>query len=263
MLPSDETRPVVGCDAPTGQKRGEPAVPQRANPWERGADRVRVLVASGTRLIGDALAALLGNQRGLDVVDRTSPDQALSLAIALRPDIVLLDATRRGNLAYAKTLADQAPPSKVVAFGVAETDAEIVALAAAGVAGYVRDDAAAEDAVAVLRSAMRDELLCSPRVAATLCHHVALLSRNAQPAAVGDERQLAALSPRELQIADLLDRGLSNKEIARQLGIQAATVKNHVHNILDKLKVHRRGEAAACLRHILQERRLLPIRRVA
>jgi DNA-binding NarL/FixJ family response regulator len=220
---------------------------------------MRVLLASQIKLIQDALAVLLGRQRDVDIVDITSPAQALERVTELRPDIVLFDATRPGNLAYAKSLADRAPEAKVVAFGVAETDAEIVALAAAGIAGYVRDDAAAEDAVAVLRSAMRDELLCSPRAAATLCHHVALLSRSGQ----AEEQQLAVLSRRELQIADLLDRGLSNKEIARQLGIQAATVKNHVHNILDKLKVHRRGEAAACLRAGLQARRPAEARRVA
>jgi two-component system, NarL family, nitrate/nitrite response regulator NarL len=162
---------------------------------------------------------------------------------------VLLDVTRHGNLECAKGLAACRPATRVVAFGVSETDDVIVSLAAAGVAGYVRDDAVAGDVVAVLQSAMRDELLCSPRAAATLCHHVAVLSRAGQvstPAAV--------LSRRELQIANLIDEGLSNKQIARQLGIQATTVKNHVHNILDKLKVHRRGEAVACLRIALRAR---------
>src|SRR5262249_30645776 len=111
------------------------------------------------------------------------------------------------------------------------------------------NDATAIDVMAVMTSVMRGELLCSPRVAATLCHRVAQLSRNGQA-----DPSCAALSKRESQIASLIERGLSNKEIARQLGIQAATVKNHVHNILDKLKVHRRGEAAACLRAALPTR---------
>jgi len=126
-------------------------------------------------------------------------------------------------------------------------------LAAAGIAGYVRDDAAAEDVVAVLKSAMRDELLCSPRAAATLCHHVAVLSRDGH-GGLPAESPAPALSKRELEIGELIDRGLSNKQIARQLGIQVTTVKNHVHNIFDKLKVHRRGEAAACLRTALRRR---------
>jgi DNA-binding NarL/FixJ family response regulator len=225
---------------------------QATTPWQQATDLLRVLVVSEIRLFQDAFAQLLGRQAGICVVGMTNPLEAPAQTTELRPDIVLFDATRPGNLGYARTLADQTPAAKVVAFGVAETDAEIVALASAGVAGYVRNDAAAEDVVAVLKSTMRDELLCSPRAAATLCHHVAVLSRDghgdlpAEPAA-------AALSKRELEIGNLIDRGLSNKQIARQLGIQVTTVKNHVHNILDKLKVHRRGEAAACLRTALRQ----------
>ncbi len=236
-----------------------PPVAQATPPWPHTGGLLRVLVVSEIRLFQDAFAALLGRQAGVCVVGMTNPLQAPAQTAELCPDIVLFDATRPSNLGYARTLADEVPASKIVAFGVAETDAEIVALAAAGIAGYVRDDAAAEDVVAVLKSAMRDELLCSPRAAATLCHHVAVLSRDgggpptASPA--------PALSKRELQIGDLIDRGLSNKQIARQLGIEATTVKNHVHNILDKLKVHRRGEAAACLRSALRRTHRPPVDR--
>jgi two-component system, NarL family, nitrate/nitrite response regulator NarL len=228
-----------------------PPTAQATAPWPQTGGLLRVLVVSEIRLFQDALAALLGDQAGVCVVGATNPLQASAQTSELRPDIVLFDATRAGNLGYARALADQVPAAKVVAFGVAETDAEIVALAAAGIAGYVRDDAAAEDVVAVLKSAMRDELLCSPRAAATLCHHVAVLSRDGH-GGPPTKSPAPALSKRELQIGDLIDRGLSNKQIARQLGIQATTVKNHVHNIFDKLKVHRRGEAAACLRTALR-----------
>lgn len=209
----------------------------------------RVLVVSDIRLFQEAFAALLARCQGVDIVGTAGPAQAFAVAAELRPDVVLLDVTHRRNLDCAKILAEQSPATKVVVFGIAETDAEVVSLAAAGVSGYVREDAESQDVVAVLRSAMRDELLCSPRAAATLCHRVAVLSRDAPGTS-----SPVALSNRELQIAELIDHGLSNKEIARQLGIQAATVKNHVHNILDKLKVRRRGEAAACLRVALQAR---------
>jgi DNA-binding NarL/FixJ family response regulator len=213
----------------------------------------RVLVVSDIRLFQDSVAALLERECSVAIVGTARPPYAPAIAAELAPDIVLLDMTVPGNLDCAKRLAEQPPPAKVVAFGVGEVDAEIVALAAAGVAGYLRRDASIEDVAAVLASAMRDEFLCSPRDAAALCHQVALLSRNGHAGPDG-----TALSRRELQIARLIDRGLSNKEIARQLGIQATTVKNHVHNILDKLKVHRRGEAAACLRSALRERAHAP-----
>lgn len=215
-----------------------------------GEPMPRVLVVSDIRLLREAFAALLEHEQGIAIVGTAGPPQAPVLAAELRPDVVLLDATRGGNLSSARELAEQHPTAKIVAFGVAETDADILSLASAGVAGYVSEDAATEDMLRVVKSAMRDELLCSPRAAATLCHHVAVLSRGGPLAGLNDAH--CALSKRELQIADLIDRGLSNKDIARQLGIQVATVKNHVHNILDKLKVRRRGEAAACLRAALQ-----------
>ena len=68
----------------------------------------------------------------------------------------------------------------------------------------------------------------------------------------------ARLTRRETEIVQLIDQGLSNKEIAQRLGIDIYTVKNHVHNILEKLRVHRRGEAAARMRGVLAEERGVP-----
>jgi DNA-binding NarL/FixJ family response regulator len=85
---------------------------------------------------------------------------------------------------------------------------------------------------------MRDELVCSPKVAASLYHSIA-----SQGADAG-----ASLTGRELQIVELISRGLSNKEISRNLSIETCTAKNHVQNILQKLGVHRRSQAAAKVR---------------
>ena len=224
--------------------------PPAASVCSPACDLLRVLVASEVRLFRVGIAAVLEPLDRVRVVGTTDLLQASAKTAQLEPDIVLFDATRPANLEHAKRLMDHAPAPKVVAFGVAEGDSEIVALAAAGIAGYTPDDAAPEDVVAVLASAMRDELVCSPRAAATLSHQVALLSRNRQAGPSGP-----TLSKRELEITGLIDRGFSNKHIARLLGIQATTVKNHVHNILDKLKVHRRGEAAACIRTDLRKQR--------
>ena len=237
---------------PTGKSEGRAAdVRRRPTRTQAGIGTpLRVVVASEIRLFQDGIAALLEPLDDIRVVGKTSCLQAPGRVAQLEPDVVLFDATRAANLEHAKRLTEQAPSAKVVAFGAAEADADIVAFAAAGIAGYTRDDAAPEDVVAVLTSAMRGELLCSPRAAATLSYQVALLSRNARTAAPG-----LVLSMREMQITGLIDRGLSNKHIARLLGIQATTVKNHVHNILDKLKVHRRGEAAARVRTALPKPR--------
>jgi two-component system nitrate/nitrite response regulator NarL len=97
----------------------------------------------------------------------------------------------------------------------------------------------------VVRSVTRGETLCSPRIAATLFRRVAALAADRR---VGDERTLRRLTRRERQIVDLIADGLSNKEIAHRLQIEFATVKNHVHNILEKLQVTRRADAVAALR---------------
>src|SRR5439155_827652 len=104
-------------------------------------------------------------------------------------------------------------------------------------------EASIDDLVTVIESVARGEAICSPRVAAGLLRRVAALA-----AGHGGDLPRAQLTNREREIVRLIDNGLSNKEIARALGIEVATVKNHVHNILEKLQVHRRGEAAARVR---------------
>jgi two-component system nitrate/nitrite response regulator NarL len=108
------------------------------------------------------------------------------------------------------------------------------------------------DAVVVVEAVIRDETICTPRVAATLLRHVATLAADrGLDASTG--RPESSLTRRELEVVRLIDRGMSNKQIAVALQIEVATVKNHVHNLLEKLAVQRRGEAAACLRRRSQE----------
>jgi two-component system, NarL family, nitrate/nitrite response regulator NarL len=220
---------------------------------------LRVLVVSDVRFVRDGLCSVLAAQVGIDVVNDVDTHQARERSTQLRPDIVLFDAARPESVQHVRDLVALIPHSKVIAFGVRENDAEILALAAAGTAGYIRESSEIGDVVRVLERVMCDELLCSPRTAASLYRRVAVLSQSTRdPDSVADPRNCAAsLSQREMQIAQLVDRGLTNKQIGRQLGIEPATVKNHVHNICEKLNVHRRGEAVARIRTILRSRAAL------
>jgi DNA-binding NarL/FixJ family response regulator len=132
----------------------------------------------------------------------------------------------------------------VVAFAVTEIEHLILACAEAGIAGYVGRDGSEQDVVAAVECALRGELYCSKRIAGILSRYIAAIPRQSSR-----PDQQPALTSREDQVLDLLAEGMSNKEIGRALQICDATVKNHVHNILDKLRVHRRGEAAARFRH--------------
>jgi two-component system, NarL family, nitrate/nitrite response regulator NarL len=231
---------------------------------------LRVLLVSAMRVVREALHSVLARESEVDVVGTVDLSQAKEQLAQLDPDVILFDAGRQDGVDLVKDLVASAPRSKVVAFGVNETAEQILALAAAGTAGYIGDSVKSGDVVRALQRVISDELTCSPRAAALLYRRVGTLSqRNSAPARdngntltsdhsqapAGDHGQtdMVPLSRRELQIAPLIDRGLTNKEIARQLGIEAATVKNHIHNICRKLKVHRRGEATARMRAILAE----------
>jgi DNA-binding NarL/FixJ family response regulator len=128
----------------------------------------------------------------------------------------------------------------VVALSAPESEREGVACAEAGVAGYVARDASIQDLVAAVTSAARGEVVCPPSIAASLMRELARRAAGLPAMGTG-----ARLTPRERQVIELIDRGLSNKEIARTLHIALSTVKNHVHNILEKCQVGRRMEAVS------------------
>ena len=165
--------------------------------------------------------------------------------------MVLLDMAMPESLETARAIVRTTPTLKIVALAVPEFERDVVACAQAGVSGYVPREGSLEDLLAVVWSVKRNELLCSPRMAATLFRRAATATDEGFTIPTRD------LTLRELQVVRLLDEGLSNKEIAVHLGIEIATVKNHVHNILHKLNVRRRGEAAARVRGRLTHRRAL------
>ncbi len=202
---------------------------------------MRILLVSDVRIVLEGLHSVLAQQNGVDIVSSVDTRHATHCSARLNPDIVLFDAVRLESIGFVKDLVAASPHAKVVAFGVKELDGEILALAAAGTAGCVRDSAASADMLAVLNQVLCTELRQPPQTAALPYYNGTM-----------------PLSPRELQIAHLIENGLANKEIGRRLGIEAATVKNHVHNMCEKLKVHRRGEVAARIRAILRACALFP-----
>jgi DNA-binding NarL/FixJ family response regulator len=205
---------------------------------------IRLIIVTDIRLYREGLAQVLGRDDHVSVCAAVGDlEDALTSIPDLRPEIVLFDLAMRDSLAAVRAIRMLHPDGKVVALGVPENDQEVVACAEAGIAGYVSRDAGVGDLVGTIESVARGELVCSPRVAAALRERV-----TAWADGHGSLRGESRLTARESEILALLERGLSNKDIARQLGIEVATVKNHVHSILDKLHVHRRGQAAARLR---------------
>lgn len=205
---------------------------------------IRVLIVAHIRLYREGLAQVLQREPALSVVGMAASRGEAVIAVAtLTPDVLLLDLAMAESCDLVRYLQQVGSTVKVVAIGLIEAEGEVLSCAEVGVAGYVPREGSIENLVAAVESVGRGELLCSPQVAGTLLRRLAALARERGPAPEGPK-----LTLREGEIVGLIDRGCSNKDIARQLCIEVATVKNHVHNILEKLSVRRRGEAAAKVR---------------
>jgi two-component system nitrate/nitrite response regulator NarL len=203
---------------------------------------VRVYIASDVRLYREGLLASLSRQCLLEVVGAGSLAVTLRQLVEMRPDVLLLDLMAKGSLLLPRQAQLVIPALRVVAFAVAEVESDVLACAEAGICGYIAQDASGVDLAAAVARAMRGELACSPRISGLLYRRVGELS-TARPRSLSD----APLTRREREVAGLVSEGLSNKEIARRLRLGNPTVKNHVHNILQKLDVHRRGQIRGTL----------------
>ena len=205
---------------------------------------LNIFLIARTRFYREGLADALGRAEGIRVVGTASgSEEALARVQLLVPDIVLLDTAVAGMLELVRALTANSRATRVVALALPERASEVVACAEAGVSGYVTEEASFADLVTTVEGVARGEMRCSPRVTATLLRRVAVLAAGHHTSS-----SPSTLTARELEVLVLLDEGLSNKQIARRLCIELATVKNHVHHILEKLQVRRRGEASAYLR---------------
>jgi DNA-binding NarL/FixJ family response regulator len=210
---------------------------------EASGDRPHVLIASDVRLYREGLATILAGLGQFSIVAAVAgSDLTLAYLAHFGADVVLLDMALPGCFGLPAALRAEAPV-KFIAFAVSEGDDGVLACAEAGFAGYVGKDGCAEDLVLTINGALRGEVLCPPKIAGALFRRLAALANSHPP-----DPSISGLTRRELEIVELVDQGHSNKEIARRLQIGPATVKNHVHNILEKLHVRRRAEAAAAIR---------------
>ncbi len=205
---------------------------------------VRVLVLDDTRLYREGLANILQGEEWVAAVDTAAgAEAALDRVGRFSPDVVLVNMAMVGSVAILGAVVGAAPDACVVAIGVSEREDDVVVCAEAGVSGYLLREGSLADLRATVESVARGETRCSPRIAATLPRRVAGLT-----AEWFSKAGRTHLTVREHEILGLIDEGLSNKEIAQRLSIEVRTVKNHVHSILEKLQVRRRGEAAARMR---------------
>jgi DNA-binding NarL/FixJ family response regulator len=208
--------------------------------------RPRAYVVTDVLLYREGLSAHLQKTKQLEFVGAGPPTETTLITLErLLPEAVILDLAMHEGMGFAKQVRDRIAQTKIVAFAVSEPDKHVIACAKAGICGYVPKDGTVQDIVLAVLHAVKGELLCSPKFAAMLLGQLAALA----PESTRSELEhTAKLTSREMEILEQINRGLSNKEIARKLGISSATVKNHVHQLLGKLGVRRRAQALAFLR---------------
>ena len=195
---------------------------------------IRVAVVSEDRMLREVIAASLDGRERIQVTLDGGPGPEA-------PDVVLIEAGP-DNLGVSQLweARERWPEARLIVFGLDREDDGVVDFVEAGAQGYVLRGASPEDLLRVVREVHAGRTLCSPRVIASVLARIQALSR-IQPAEPPHPAE--PLTNREREILGLLALGLGNKEIGRRLHITVQTVKNHVHNILEKLQSHRRREA--------------------
>ena len=200
--------------------------------------RIRTLIVIDVRLYREGLATTLGARERLHVAGAVgSRSDALRAVGEVSPDLVIVDVALPEALDLMRDLRAQRPTTRIIAFAVDEDISAVLDCAEAGAAGFVTANASIDELVDAIERTIAGELLCSPRIAAEL------LRRAADPRG-GNGTAPDGLTNREREVLAFVRQGRSNKEIGAALNIAEATVKNHVHHILEKLQVANRGQAA-------------------
>jgi DNA-binding NarL/FixJ family response regulator len=204
---------------------------------------IRVLLADPHELFRRGVRLVLEDESDIEVVGESSDGlDAVDRIVELVPDLVLMDVRMPGvsGIEATRRVRSLVPSVKVAILTVSESDDDLFAAVRAGATGYLLKEVSIEELAEAVRAVARGHSLISPSMASRLLGEFNALSRR-----VEEQRGTAPrLSDRELEVLRLVARGLSNKDIAAELVIAENTVKNHVRNILEKLQLRSRMEAA-------------------
>ncbi|WP_374686106.1 response regulator [Promineifilum sp.] len=212
---------------------------------------IRVLLVDDQALFREGLCTLLSLHEDIEVVGEAGDGQeALAAAVELRPDVVLMDLRMPvlDGVAATRRLREVAPASRVIVVTTFDDDEYVFEGLRAGAVGYLLKDVSSAKLVEAIRAAARGESFLQPSITAKVLAEFSRLEERAAPAPAA--ALVEPLSEREIEILRLVAAGESNKEIAAQLYIAEGTVKNHVTNILGKLGVRDRTQAALRAREL-------------
>jgi DNA-binding NarL/FixJ family response regulator len=204
---------------------------------------MRILLADDHALFRDGVASLLGAW-GHEVVGQVSDGEAaVAAALQLRPDLVLMDVAMPGGggLAATRRLAAEGPGIAIVMLTASEDVDDLFAAIKAGARGYLLKNLESAELRGMLSAVERGEAAITPAIAARILAELA----RPEPVLPASDPDPDHLTERELDVLQLVVRGLRNKEIAADLGISENTAKFHLRNILDKLHAQNRAEVVA------------------
>ena len=213
---------------------------------------INLLLVNEIRLMGNVIVAALEDEPDIRVVASvTTYEEALQVVQEKEIDVALI-STRlpdNGGLRLTSAIAEITPSVKVLALGLTEEKKRVLRYVEAGASGYILKDDSLEDLIEIVRATQEGKVFVSPQIAAAMMERLTNLAQMF----AGVENNLTdttTLTTREMEVLELISKGYTNQQIAQNLVIEVGTVKNHVHNILEKLNVSSRGEAAAYLAFI-------------
>jgi DNA-binding NarL/FixJ family response regulator len=212
---------------------------------------VRIMIANNSRLACDYIRTALDHEDGFYVVGCATTLEELQFLLPFG-NMVLLSPELSDGCAFEvlEEIRATHPDVKVIVMGIEDRSESVLRYIEAGAAGYVLHNDSIEDMVAKLRAASEEKAIMSPSVVALLVDRLAQLANQDASLAQAEAKagQLCELTEREQEVLDLISLGYTNQQIAEELVIVCGTVKNHVHNILKKLEVRNRDEAASIYR---------------
>ena len=215
-------------------------------------DLIKVLPIIEVRLIANIFADVLGTEPDIAVVGcATNAKDGLKIVQEQSVDVALVSVglPDQSALELIRTILDVSPTTKVMALGLSENADDVLKYIEAGAAGYILKDSSLNNLVETVRSTRRGEAHVSAKIAGAMIERLSSLARlfsTVENSITDDVR----LTPREQQVLQCIEKGCTNQEIAALLLVEIGTVKNHVHNILEKLNVSNREEAASYLAFI-------------
>lgn len=211
--------------------------------------KIRVLLADDHDLFREGLAGIIASQPDIEVVGEASDGlEAIVKAKELEPDLILMDIQMPGTdgLEATRKILKELPETKIVVLTVRDEEEKLFEAIKNGAQGYLLKNIRSRQMLEMLRGAMEGEAAISPSLAGRMLEEFRRLSKLAP---VDLDEELVSLTQREQQVLSLAATGASDKEISEKLYISVHTVKSHMRNILSKLQVNSRREAARLAKH--------------